>query len=139
MGQVSVVMQFPVPVEDVWRRLRDFAGIIKWYPELAELKLIGSGVGARRTLTDREGRRQVERLESLDEAARTLTYSVLETTLPLEGCIARLWARESGPGRAEVEWSATFGAKGAPEREVAALLEQQFRRNLARLARQLST
>lgn len=139
MGQVSVVMQFPVPVEEVWRRLRDFPGIIKWYPELAELKLIGSGVGARRTLTDREGRRQVERLESLDESARTLTYSVLETTLPMEGCIARLTARESGPARSEVEWSATFGPKGAPENEVAALLTQQFRRNLARLARQLST
>jgi len=139
MAEVHVVMQFPVPVEKVWGRLRDFAGIIRWYPELAELRLIGSGVGARRTLTDKEGRRQVERLESLDEASRTLSYSVLETTLPCEGLIARLAVRESGPGRAEVEWSATFGAKGAPESEVAALLEQQFRRNLARLARQLSS
>ncbi len=139
MGQVSVVMQFPVPVEEVWRRLRDFAGIIRWYPELAELKLLGSGIGARRTLTDKEGRRQVERLESLDEAGRTLAYSILETPLPMEGCIVRLSARESGPGRSEVEWSAAFGPKGAPEDEVAALLTEQFRRNLARLARQLST
>ena len=43
-----------------------------------------------------------------------------------------------GFGKSEVEWTSTFGAKGAPESEVAAMLEKSYRRALARLARLLS-
>ncbi len=139
MAKVNVTMHVPQPATAVWRVLRDFAGIIKWHPDLASLQLTGSGVGAIRTLTDRDGARQVERLESLNDEARTLSYAVLETSLPLEGCIAQLAVRDLGFGKSEVEWTSTFGAKGAAESEVAAMLEKSYRRALARLARRLSS
>jgi hypothetical protein len=139
MAKVRVVMNLPVGAETVWRSLRDFAGIIKWQPDLANLQVTGSGVGAIRTLTDKDGARQVERLESLNDEARTLSFTVLQTTLPLEGCVAQLSVRDLGFGKSEVAWSSTFGAKGAPEAEVVSLLEKSYRRALARLARLLSS
>jgi len=40
----------------------------------------GEGVGARRTLTSTDGSTVVERLESVDEAARQLSYALLTDT-----------------------------------------------------------
>lgn len=139
MAKVRVVLNLPVPADEVWQKLRDFSGLSKWQPDLVEVKVNGTGVGAVRTLTDQEGAQQVERLESLNDEARTLSYAVLSTALPLEGCVAQLAVREQGRGRSEVEWTSTFGAKGAAEEEVVALLEKKYRRALARLSRILVT
>lgn len=139
MAKVKVTMNLSVPADEAWKKLREFAGIIKWHPDLASLQLTGSGVGAVRTLTNKEGARQVERLESLNDEDRTLSYTVIQTTLPMEGCVAQLAVRDQGFGKSEVEWTSTFGAKGAAESEVTALLEKSYRRALARLARLLSS
>lgn len=121
--------------QDVWETIRDFGGVNRWAPNIVRLEVSGSGIGALRTVIFKDGGRVVERLENLSDATKSLSYAILETPLPMEGCVSSLTVREMGPNRCEVEWYSTFGAKGAAESEVTRLLEKIYRVALARLAR----
>lgn len=135
MAQVCVNAQILAAAEEVWQTIRDFGGVDRWAPNIVQLEVSGSGVGALRTAIFKDGGRVVERLENLSDATRSLSYAILETPLPMEGCVSSMTVRETGPNRCEVEWYSTFGAKGAAETEVARLLEKIYRVALARLAR----
>lgn len=135
MGQVTVNTQILAPAQEVWQTLRDFGGVDRWAPNILRLEVKGDGVGALRTAFFKDGGRVVERLETLNDVSRSLSYAILETPLPMEGCVSSLTVRELGPSQCEVEWYSTFGAKGAPEEEVARILEKIHRVALARLAR----
>jgi NADPH2:quinone reductase len=137
MGQVSVKVSIPASADKVWQTLRDFGGLNKWAPGIAGLSLQGAGVGAVRTLTYQDGARVVERLESLNDASRLLSYTILESTLPLEGYVASLTVRDLGGAGCEVEWFSTFGAKGAAEQEVSRMLEVGYRKALSGLQKSL--
>jgi NADPH:quinone reductase len=133
MAQVTVKVNIPVAADQVWQTLRDFGGMDKWAFGVASLSLSGMGLGAVRTITFNDGAEVVERLESLDDAGRRLSYTILESTLPVEGYVASLTVRDLGPAGCEVEWFSTFGAKGATEEEVSRLLQVAYRKSLASL------
>jgi hypothetical protein len=133
MGQVSVKVSMPVAADKVWQTLKDFGGMNKWAPGIADLTITGTGVGAVRTMTFKDGSRVVERLESLNDASRSLSYTILESTLPVEGYVASLTVRDLGAAGSEVEWFSTFGAKGAAEEDVSRMLTLGYRRSLSGL------
>ena len=133
MAQVTVKVNIPVAADQVWQTLRDFGGMDKWAFGVASLSLSGMGLGAVRTITFNDGAEVVERLESLDDAGRRLSYTILESSLPVEGYVASLTVRDLGPAGCEVEWFSTFGAKGATEEEVSRLLQVAYRKSLASL------
>jgi hypothetical protein len=83
----------------------------------------GSGVGALRTLTLQDGGRFIERLESIDENARTSSYRILISPLPVDGYVSTMNVKDLGSNRCEVEWSSTFKPKGTPEADVKNLIE----------------
>ena len=139
MGQVSVKVNIPAAADKVWKTLRDFGGMDKWAPGIASLSLSGAGVGAVRTLTYQDGSRVVERLESRQDGARTLSYTILESTLPVEGYVASLTVRDLGAGGSDVEWFSTFGAKGATEQDVSRMLEVSYRKALSALQKALKS
>jgi len=137
MGQVSVKVNMPVAADKVWQTLKDFGGMNKWAPGIAQLSLTGTGVGAVRTMTFQDGSRVKERLESLNDDSRSLTYTILESTLPVEGYVASLTVRDLGPTRCEVEWFSTFRARGAAEEDVSRMLTLGYRRSLSGLQKSL--
>ena len=137
MGQVSVKVNIAAAADKVWQTLRDFGGLDQWAPGIANLSLKGTGVGAIRTITYQDGSGVVERLESLNDAARTLSYTILESSLPVEGYVASLTVRDLGATGSEVEWFSTFGAKGATEQEVTRRLEVGYRKALSALQKSL--
>jgi hypothetical protein len=137
MGQVSEKVSMPVAADKVWQTLRDFGGMNKWAPGIANLSLQGAGVGALRTMTFQDGSRVVERLESLNDTSRSLSYTILESTLPVEGYVASLTVRDLGASGCEVEWFSTFGAKGAAEEDVSRMLALGYRRSLSGLQKSL--
>lgn len=113
MGKVSLKAAFKAPARAVWRIVRDFGTIGDYLAGIRETSTQGSGVGALRTLTLENGARVVERLEKLDDAGKTLSYSVLETRLPMKGYLATMTVREQENGVSELSWESTFEA--APE------------------------
>ena len=81
-----------------------------------------------------------ERLLALSDVEHSLSYSILESPMPLEDYVATIRAHPVTDGdRSFVEWSARFEC--AP-REEAALIEQigdgVFRAGLERLAQRLA-
>src|SRR5208283_3159779 len=103
MARVTVKVNIPVAADQVWQTLRDFGGMDKWAFGVASLSLSGMGLGAVRTISFQDGAEVVERLESLDDAGRRLSYTILESTLPVEGYVASLTVRDLGPAGCEVE------------------------------------
>ncbi len=138
MGTVSVKVVIAAKGQDVWKALSDFGGIAKWMPDVTQVTMVGKGVGAVRTVAYADGTQALERLESLNDDSRSLTYTILESTLPMEGYVASLTVRDVPLG-CEVEWFSTFGAKGAAESEVSQMLEAKCRQALAGLQKFLRT
>jgi len=138
MAHTSVKLSIPAAAEQVWETLRDFGGIKRWVPGVASLSLSGAGVGAVRTITFDDGSKSVERLESLNDASRSLAYAILESSLPVAGYIGSLTVKDLPVG-CEVEWYSTFGAKGAAESEATRMVEEKCRQALAGLQKFLRT
>jgi hypothetical protein len=69
-----------------------------------------------------DGSTIVERLETLDEATRRLSYALLTDT-PFGDCRTTMAVRDLGPTQAEMAWSASFEPLGIPDSEAVDLLE----------------
>ncbi len=108
MPSVSVVKSISAPADQVWASIRQFSGIENYLPMIAKSEVEGSGVGAKRTCTTGDGAQLVERLEALDDTKRSLSYSIAEAPMPMDGYYGTMTVRDLGGGKCEVSWSSTF-------------------------------
>lgn len=95
----------------------------------------GEGVGATREIVFVNGMREVQRVEALDDAARTLRYTMVSSTTPVEDLDAVMRVVADSEGACTIEWSATF--ETAPEHadEVQAVVQALFDEVLEHYAR----
>jgi hypothetical protein len=122
MTQVSSTITIHAPTDVIWQAISDFGAAGGYLVGVVDCTLQGKGVGARRRLTNADGGTIVERLETLDEAARRLIYS-LETDTPFGNCLTSMTVRDLGPSQAELEWAASFQVAWIPEGEAVEMLE----------------
>ena len=124
MSKVSMSAIINGSADEVWKLLRDFNGLPGFIAAISKSTLQGSGVGAVRTLTLEGGGPPIlEKLESLDEKARTLCYSIITSPLPVAGYFATVELKELGPGNCELHWGSTFEPKGVPEAEAVQVIK----------------
>ena len=123
MANVSMNTTIQASAAEVWKTLSDFNGLPKFVAAIVNSAMEGSGVGALRTLTLGDGGQIVEKLESLDEQAKSLSYSIVTSPLPLDNYLATVQVRDLGGNQCEVVWSSTFEPKGAPEAEAKKVVE----------------
>lgn len=122
MAKISVNETFEAKATDVWEKLADFGGLDGWMPGVGKCEVEGDGVGAVRTISMGPVK-IVERLEAIDPAARSLSYSLLEGPMPLENYLATIAVSETGAG-CRVDWSARFDLpEGVAEEQVAPGIE----------------
>src|SRR5438876_609968 len=74
-----------------------------------------------------------EELRAVDERARTLSYSIIQSPRPIADHQATFAVRDLGGGRCEVEWSCRFRAVGVPEEEMEQTYGRIFEGGLAEL------
>lgn len=72
----------------LWNLVGQFAGFDAFIPSLTHIEMTGNGVGALRTKFFRDGNRVVEQLNSREERAMHMTWTMIYNTLG----VARLWA-----------------------------------------------
>ncbi|KRP69505.1 SRPBCC family protein [Pseudomonas paralactis] len=72
----------------VWSIVGDFAGFAKFIPALSHIEMTGEGVRSVRKKLFKDGNVVVEQLNSYDDQAMTMTWSLIYTSLN----IGNLWA-----------------------------------------------
>ena len=123
MANVSMNATIPASAAEVWKIISDFNGLPKFVAAIVNSTMEGSGIGAVRTLTLGDGGQILEKLEGLDEQAQSLTYSIVNSPLPLENYLATVQVKDLGENQCEIVWSSTFDPKGAPEAEAKKVVE----------------
>jgi hypothetical protein len=123
VSKVSMNTRLNASADAVWKVLREFNGLPVFIAAIKKSTMEGSGVGAVRTLTlEGGGPPIVEKLEALDDQAKTLSYSIVTSPLPLTNYLAKVDAIDLG-AQCEVKWQSTFEPRGATEAEAVKVVE----------------
>ncbi len=115
MAKAKASKTINAPANRVWETVSAFSGIERFLPLIAKSTAVGSGVGATRTCELPDGAQLHERLEKLDDQSRSLTYSIVESPLPIENYLSTIEVSDAGDGKSTVTWSSTFDAPADQE------------------------
>ena len=96
----------------LWKKVGDFCGIGSWHPAV-ETCALGAD-GKQRTLSLKGGGTIVEQLVSRDDAARTYTYTILSSPLPVANYRSTISVTPDAKG-SKIEWTGHYDAKGAAD------------------------
>jgi len=114
MAKVSMSTNLNVSADQVWKMIGGFNALPDWHPAVEKSELTQEG--QTRTLSLTGGGTIVEKLEKVDDSARTYTYSIVDSPLPVANYTATI--KVSGEGdNSTIEWSSDFEAKGASQDE----------------------
>ena len=116
MAQAKASKIINAPAKWVWETVSAFSGLDKYLAMIVKTTTEGSGVGAQLH----------ERLEKLDDQARSLTYSILKSPLPIENYLGIIAVRDTGDGKCEVTWSATSDTPQDQESAMTDMLSGAF-------------
>ncbi len=130
MAEVKVEKRMTHSASEVWDYISEWGGTSRWIPGVGPVSTIGQGVGATRSavLAEETGfpGKITERLDSLDEANFTFTYSVQDDNpLPVMDYSAQMKVEPMMDGSLVI-WSSNWIAKGLSEEELKAAFEQLY-------------
>lgn len=128
MHSISVTSHVAATPNTLWNTIGDPARMSDWHPAFASSPVTGS----ERICTLKDGVQVRETIESVDEDARTYTYSIVESPLPLASYRSTIKVMADGDGSL-VTWSADFEPSGASAADVAALVTGIYQAGLAAL------
>jgi hypothetical protein len=125
MATARITRELDVPADALWKLVAAF-GDTSWMPGPPPVTLHGSGPGMERRIAAGPDKVIRERLESVDEASRTLVYTIPENVpFPVKDYRATMRVRASGAG-SELDWSASFEPVGANEADARAAIEGMY-------------
>lgn len=129
MVKVYTSSVIDAPAERVWALLRDFNGLPRWHPAIAESRIEqgqpADKVGCIRNFTLQDGGRIREQLLALSDYDYSVTYSILESPMGVENYVATLKLTPVTDGeRCFAEWTAEFDCAPARETELAQQIGQ---------------
>ena len=131
MTEVKTETELGASADEVWKLVGDFGGFVEALG--APVTTEGdAGVGQLRKI-EMGGATTVERVETLDAAAKTIAYSVQSGPLPVQDYLATMQVHDAGDGRSKVTWDATFEPAGMGEEDAANIIRGIFQGGLAAL------
>jgi hypothetical protein len=105
MAQVHEEAELGASVEEVWKLVGDFGGLLEALG--VPVELAGEGIGQTRKIS-LGSEPTVERLEERDEEAKRLVYSIVTGPLPVTNYVSTMQLVPAGEGRTMLTWSSTF-------------------------------
>ncbi|MBW2244269.1 MAG: SRPBCC family protein [Deltaproteobacteria bacterium] len=124
MGHASVKKTLDVSADALWKVVQDF-GNTSWMPAGTPAEIVGEGPGMAR-LIGAPGQQIREQLESVDEASRTLVYSIPENVpFPVTNYRATMQVRQEGEG-SELTWSCEFEPNDGAEEKARTAIEGMY-------------
>ena len=128
---VSASGTIAAPALAVWATVADFGTVATYLPSVADCRLEGSGIGARRVLTTTDGGRVVSELIELDDERFVMGYRIVESALPFDGYTSRVSVRALDADRCDVTWSSVLTPIETDGDERSIDVESFLRRQLA--------
>lgn len=110
MTKVSMSTGLNASADQVWQMIGRFNALPDWHPSVEKSEL--TEAGQTRTLSLVGGGRIVEKLETIDDNARTYTYSIVDSPLPVSNYTATIKVTGEGEN-STIEWSSEFDPAGA--------------------------
>src|SRR5262249_22965231 len=115
--------------DSIWAVIGQFDP--SWHPLVANVRMIGSGIGQLRAIETIDGKQIVERLERVDNSHWTYSYSNI-SGLPVSNYAGTLEINPRGPG-SSVIWRAQFLPNDQPDIVVKAIVTALFKTGLESL------
>lgn len=120
MAKISMSTDLNASADQVWKMIGGFNALPDWHPAVEKSELTQEG--QTRTLSLAGGGTIVEKLEKVDDGARTYTYSIVDSPLPVSNYTATI--KVSGEGdNSTIEWSSEFSADGASDTDAMKAIE----------------
>ncbi len=135
MSKVSMSLDLEVPAATVWKTIGGFDAVPDWHPGVTKSRVDGQGEGSIRTLELAMGGTIEERLDHVDDAARTYSYSIVRGPLPMAGYSATLTTRERDGGGCTIQWDSSFEPAGVSESEAVKIVEAIYQAGFDNLKR----
>jgi hypothetical protein len=105
MTKVSMSTNLNASADQVWQMIGKFNALPDWHPAVEKSEL--TEAGQTRTLSLVGGGKIIEKLETIDDNARTYSYSIVDSPLPVENYTATIKVTGSGDN-STIEWSSEF-------------------------------
>ena len=124
MVKVYVSSVIDAPVERVWSHIRDFNGLPKWVPAVADSRIEGGvaadKVGCVRNFNLNDGGNLREQLLALSDRDYSVTYNILVSPMGVQNYVATLKLTPvTDGGRTFAQWNAEFDCEAGRERQLA--------------------
>ncbi|MFW6157370.1 MAG: SRPBCC family protein [Balneolaceae bacterium] len=110
------------PAQAVWEIVRDFGALHTYVEAVENCTLEKRGTETVRILTLADGAEVSERLEALDDEHRQLSYSIIESPLPVDNYLSVMEVKPKYNNASEFVWSSRF--------EVAEEAAEEIKNNL---------
>lgn len=136
---VTETVQLAAPADKVWDKIKDFDKWQGWHPAVASTKITkGSDnkVGEVRVLSLNGGGEITETLTGFDGAAKSTSYNIDASPLPVDHYASTL-SVAAKDGGALVTWTSTFDAKGAPDADAQKVISGVYRAGLDNLKKMM--
>ncbi|HMC52724.1 MAG TPA: SRPBCC family protein [Acidimicrobiales bacterium] len=125
MAEVQEQAELGADVEEVWKVVGDFGGLLEALGVPVEIE--GEGIGQTRKISLGQDP-TVERLEERDEEARRLVYSIVSGPLPVTEYVSTMQLSPAGDGRTRLVWSSTFQpAPGTSQEDASRVVSGVYR------------
>lgn len=133
MATLSVSHVYSAAADRMWSLIGDPAALANWHPAIAK----SPSKNGRRTLLLADGGEVKEEIMAHDDSARSYTYRIIESPLPVTGYVSTLRVAPSGNGKAEVVWEADYEPAGVEPAAIEGLLRGLYTAGLDALESKL--
>jgi hypothetical protein len=129
LQQVTESINLDATPDRIWELIGQFGG--DWHPLIANIKLIGNGIGQLRMIETIDGKQIIERLDAIDNSARSYRYTNI-SGIPASDYTGTLAVKPNGAG-SSVEWQAQYLGNGQGDLIVRTIVSTLFKTGLESL------
>lgn len=116
---VVEIVEIKAPPAAVWAKVSKFDGLINWCPPFAKSDIVSGKdgmIGAKRSLTVKDGPTFTENLLALDPNAMTFSYDIDEpAALPIMSYFSSMGIKPNASGGTTVAWQGSFKRRNAAD------------------------
>ncbi|RMR52092.1 hypothetical protein ALP83_05429 [Pseudomonas syringae pv. actinidiae] len=114
--RVASAVEVPGNAASVWAVVGNFGGFQAFIPALDSIEVTGEGPGSVRRKLFKDGNVAIEQLNSRDDQALYMTWSLIHTSLPVSNLWAAMTVEATGEGACVARWTIVADpVQGGPE------------------------